>query len=54
MSNQLTSFSSSAVTQVTAERETVVLVSLLIQFFTDPAYKDTAARPGDYSTRSTE
>lgn len=51
LSNQLTSFSSSAVTLVTAERETVVLVSLLIQFFTDPAYKDTAARPGDYSTR---
>lgn len=51
LQTQLTNFSTAAITQVQSERETVVLVSLLIQIYTDPAYQAIAARPGDYDTR---
>lgn len=50
MQTQLTNLAATGITQVQAERETIVLISLLMQIFTDPDYKDVAARPGDYDT----
>lgn len=50
MQTQLTNLATTGITQVQAERETVVLVSLLMQIFTDPDFAFVAARPGDYDT----
>ena len=51
LQNSIPTLMQSAATALQAERETIVLISLLMQFFNDPAYKDCAKRPGDYDSR---